>query len=160
MTLALILDLLTAAIVGLDATPYAQPLGTAVSWAESAQVLDPMMMPAQAGHLAFSLLVRGRPTANMERDAIGGVTRVRTNLEVAFCFRLRPDCQTDDYRLAWTAARDIAACINAESTWASGEAGEGDLVALVTDLGTPRMVLTGGVLLITVAASIYHSEDY
>lgn len=160
MTLAAILDLLTAAIVALDATPYAQPLSTAVTWAESAQVLDPMMMPAQSGHLAFSILVRSRPTANLDRDTIGATTRVRTNLEVAFTYRLRADCQTDDYRLAWTAARDIAACLNAESTWASGEADEGDLVALVTDLGTPRMVLTNGVLLITVGVSILHSEDY
>lgn len=159
MTLALIIAAAVSAIEGLDASAFAQPTGGSARWAQSAQVLDPMMMPAQAGHLAFSFLVRSRPSANMERDEVSDVIRVRTNVEIAFCYRLRADNQVADYASAWGAAAQLCACLNDEVTWTDGGDTDGDVLVVITDLGTPRLTLAGGLLLITVGASILHSEE-
>lgn len=114
-------ELLTAVserVTRIEATPYQQGLASEVLH-EATTPWGPGEDHSGIAHLAFVPVITRSPLTN-ERGAPGEEVMVASELEVQFCYRLRPGAQTADFRLALDAAADICRAVNDTASWGRG----------------------------------------
>lgn len=111
-----ILTLLAARLTTLDPGPYLQGIASE-AWHESATPWGPTQEGTGLAHLAFVPIITRSPPTD-ERGRPGEDVYVASDLEVHFCYRLRPGSQNEDYRQALNAATDICRAVNDTASWA------------------------------------------
>lgn len=155
MRLDEVCERIAAGIVALSADDWQLHTSVTEAWNESDIPLDPAYGAENTAHLQFSVLPRGSPNANKDRDAPGGHLSCASRIDVAFSYRIRPTEQKTDTRASMNAALQLIRCVNDEALWGS----EDDVLVQIVERWRPTFLFEGHYLLITIGFVITHEEE-
>lgn len=90
------------------------------SWHEAQRPFTPTSEADTLGHLAFNVIANRWTPDSEQTPELLGIDRMPVS--VLFCYHLRPDCQNDDYRACFRAAKHVYQTVNNTERWAHGAA--------------------------------------
>lgn len=153
MLISDVLQKLTLHLAALAAEPFLQGIPDE-AWHEVTQPFGAAEEAHGISHLAFAVLALRSPSTSGDRDATGWEVQARTEIEVQFAYRLRPDTQLADYRQAFAAARAVVRAVLDDQAWSGGEA-----TALLLDGAQPLVAGDGDFVLIRTTYQVVHSYE-